>query len=533
MSTPIPVIDLFAGPGGLGEGFSRFRPDCDLNGRAFQIGLSVEMDHWAHQTLELRSFFRQFDDDGVPEDYYRYLRGQIERDDLFRRHPAEAQAARGEAMHAELGSEDNIRIDRAITRLLRGQRRKPWVLIGGPPCQAYSTIGRARRRANGTGREAFEEDKRHFLYQQYLRILAEYRPPVFVMENVTGLLSSHVRGENIFNRIRSDLSQPLTALSTDPRMRLPNRRRLEYHIHSLVVPAENPDDLRPADFIIRSEEFGVPQARHRVILLGVRSDLHVLPGVLIRRADTYGVRHVLADLPPIRSALSREEDSDEAWLGAVSTLGAEQWLEQLNIVRPQLNGHTRKLRTAIARTLQRLPDDLTTGAAYIRSRKRPAYLREWFHDERLKGVCNHVARAHMRADLHRYLYAACFVRACGISPRMCDYPPALWPEHQNVQLAIDGDVFDDRFRVQQADRPATTITSHIAKDGHYNIHYDARQCRSLTVREAARIQTFPDNYLFEGPRTQQYRQVGNAVPPLLARQIAEVVFGMFEDHGAD
>ena len=129
----------------------------------------------------------------------------------------------------------------------------------------------------------------------------------------------------------------------------------------------------------------------------------------------------------------------------------------------------------------------------------------------------------MPEDLHRYLFASCHASVNkGASPRSADYPEELAPAHKNWKSGN----FADRFKVQAENRVASTVTSHISKDGHYFIHYDPSQCRSLTVREAARIQTFPDNYFFEGNRTQQYVQVGNAVPPLLARYIAEIVFGM-------
>jgi DNA (cytosine-5)-methyltransferase 1 len=129
----------------------------------------------------------------------------------------------------------------------------------------------------------------------------------------------------------------------------------------------------------------------------------------------------------------------------------------------------------------------------------------------------------MASDLRRYTFAAVFADATGRSPKLSDFPPSLLPEHGNVKKGVAGDMFADRFRVQLPDRASTTITSHISKDGHYFIHYDPLQSRSLTLREAARLQTFPDNYRFLGNRTSQYHQVGNAVPPHLAGQIADIV----------
>ena len=140
----------------------------------------------------------------------------------------------------------------------------------------------------------------------------------------------------------------------------------------------------------------------------------------------------------------------------------------------------------------------------------------------------------MDTDLYRYMYAACYARLHAKSPPLQRFPTDLLPEHGSVNTALEeGGNFSDRFRVQVASRPSTTIVSHISKDGHYYIHPDPMQCRSLTVREAARLQTFPDNYFFCGPRTAQYIQVGNAVPPMLANQIAEIVRDLLRQAGAN
>ena len=133
----------------------------------------------------------------------------------------------------------------------------------------------------------------------------------------------------------------------------------------------------------------------------------------------------------------------------------------------------------------------------------------------------------MVSDLHRYMFASCYAKVAGKSIKLTHFPADLLPNHENVKVNRQGNVestdFVDRFSVQTKDKPSRTIVSHIAKDGHYFIHYDASQCRSFTVREAARVQTFPDNFYFLGNRTEQYRQVGNAVPPLLSFQIGETV----------
>ena len=137
------------------------------------------------------------------------------------------------------------------------------------------------------------------------------------------------------------------------------------------------------------------------------------------------------------------------------------------------------------------------------------------------GLANHFSRKHMLSDLMRYFHAAVWSDIENESPKGEDgFPlPSLTPDHKNWSSGK----FNDRFRCQSWDRPSTTIVSHISKDGHYFIHPDPAQCRSLSVREAALLQTFPADYIFEGPQTAQFHQVGNAVPVELAGQIARLV----------
>ena len=510
--TPVPVVDLFAGPGGLGEGFSALDA-----GTRFRLALSVEMDPTARETLRLRSFFRKFPEGEAPPDYYAYVRGQIPFDDLARAHSDEFRAADREAWCAQLGVEPARSVKRRVSEALGGSRNEPFVLVGGPPCQAYSLVGRSRMRP-ALGQE-FDSDHRHLLYREYLRILADHAPAVFVLENVRGLLSSQHRGEQIFERMVADLRRPAAALG----MSQGRGRALEYELFPIGA-VERPrllgDSADPEDFLLHAEELGLPQARHRVIVVGVHRDLaERARGVLrplVPHEASASVSDAIGDLPPLRSGLSHGGDGDREWLKCVRDAARSLKGER---------GLSKEMRAELVTVEAELAVPVAgRGAEYVPGRSPRAHYRpDWYYDSRIRGVLNHATRGHIPSDLARYLFAAVFARTTNRSPQLSEFPPELLPRHQNVQRALEGNLFSDRFRVQVGTKPSTTITSHISKDGHYFIHPDPAQCRSLTVREAARLQTFPDNYFFEGPRTKQYIQVGNAVPPLLAVQIAETV----------
>jgi len=505
----IPIIDLFAGPGGLGEGFMSLKNNKGAS--VYDIKLSIEKDEDAHKTLLWRSFYRQFEKEGnpIPNEYYEAYEepNLVKREriiqDALDKYP-EGTIANKEARLIELGSKKWPKkiVDDLIIEQLGGD--KDWVLIGGPPCQAYSNVGRSR--VGGIDKE----DHRVYLYQEYLRIIKKHSPAIFVMENVKGLLSAKVDGEKVFDWMKKDL-----------------KINGKYKIHSFVREVEE-----DKDFLIRSEEFGVPQKRHRVILLGVRGD-YKHTGEYLGKNDEVTIETVIGEIPKIRSGLNQEfirhhdteqyvngkpkriykklKDSNQSWnkylLKHVSKI--KKWGD-FNISAFENNSNVH---------------EHSIGSEYVISQNSITsehVLNKWYADPRLSGLANHQSRAHLTQDLMRYLFASIYVQKNGTFPRMDDYArhsKDLVPDH----ISASSGKFNDRFRVQIKGRPATTITSHISKDGHYFIHYDPKQCRSLTVREAARIQTFPDNYLFRGSRTAQYHQVGNAVPPFLAFKIASIV----------
>ena len=509
----VPIVDLFAGPGGLGEGFSA------LDGNLFRIAVSIEMEETAHETLQLRSFYRQFERGCVPPEYYDYVRGDLPIADFRAAYSCEWQQAEAEAWRAELGAENHAQVRARVDEALGTECNNGGaVVIGGPPCQAYSLAGRSRMRPV-LGAE-FESDSRHFLYREYLKILADHAPSAFVLENVKGMLSSTSDGQKIFAQIQTDLRYPGKALDDFQ----PRNLNVRYELFSLGSSASQTHDGSdpPAEsFVLRAEELGLPQARHRVIIVGVRSDraeeARERLSSLAKPVERATLADVLQGLPPLRSGLSRSADSDDSWENAVRA-SATRLMRNTRSVRGPIRDEVRRVQAEIAR-----PCD-GRGGRFVAAREvSPRYKPSWYVDPKLKGVLNHESRGHMPEDLTRYLFAAVFGRVKRRSPTLADFPTSLLPRHKNARSALGGNLFSDRFRVQLLDRPSTTVTSHISKDGHYYIHPDPLQCRSLTVREAARLQTFPDNYFFEGPRTKQYVQVGNAVPPLLARRIAAVL----------
>lgn len=641
-SDKVKIIDLFAGPGGLGEGFS----NCDNS--PFEIAMSVEKEKNAHKTLTLRSFYRKLKDKSLyvryvtctDESSKRLIMDEIEKTDEWRA-ACEETLQRPHALgnskvfekwkNGEVPDEKDFEeetpeqqeINRKIDEVCRstGEDRRsnlrscsPLIVIGGPPCQAYSTIGRARR--VGIANHNQDHDERFFLYKEYADVIDRARPNLFVMENVSGIGSAKLaNGVRVF----PEIIKRLEYLKENPD---PEKDQKQYHIYSLVTDKDNfigsegnPSDK---DFVINAADFGVPQERRRVILLGINAE-HDKDGSLPLTMDSKlaplapSISETIASLPKIRSSIStanRSSGSDQITEDSPSDSDLEwqkirnQCLDEIREIvsgedaiergiRDIMEWERRSLRFEKARQVKatrdisehdlvriflsseeehfiecregeyrhilstiypkiaqlldelEIGDQLSTGCNfYLKSQSTKALtsnnedygkLENWLANKYFSGVLNHRAKQHMPSDMTRYMFSALWTEAqmlvdaehsshaskrqTSTSPTTKFFPANLASQHKSWYSRN----FQDRFRCYPRLHRAKTITSHMHKDGHANIHYDPTQMRSLTVREAARIQTFPDDYYFEGGQSAQYLQVGNAVPPFLAKQIAEHV----------
>jgi len=407
-------IDLFAGAGGLSEGFLR---------AGFKPIAHVEMDAAACYTLKTRLAYHFLKSENQLEIYYSYLKGEITRSELYHHIPDNILES---VINLSIGPENNETIFSLISELLNNKEVD--LIIGGPPCQAYSLVGRAR------SADGMKSDPRNHLFVQYAGYLEKYKPKLFVFENVLGLKSAK-KGTYLANMKKLFLKKGYT-------MKL---------------------------YTLTANNFGVLQNRRRIIILGIRNDINIeLPDLeLIQLQSDFKVESIFNDLPFINAG-----EGNDKYLNYKTEIN--DYLAQKSI------------RNGI---------DILT---------------------------QHIARPQCDQDKEIYRIA---VNKWNNKNQRLDYNdlPEYLKTHKNRES------FFDRFKVvAQNLNFSQTVVAHIAKDGHYYIHPDIEQNRSISVREAARLQSFPDDFYFEGVkegknRTAAFKQIGNAVPPLMALTIANSI----------
>lgn len=403
-------IDLFAGAGGFSEGFKR---------AGFEPVAHVEVDPAACFTLKTRLAYYYLTENNKSDIYIKYLKGEINRDQLYSFIPSHVLES---VINLSIGDKNNPKIFQVIEKL--NCKRNIDIIVGGPPCQAYSLVGRSR------DENSMQGDPRNYLYVQYGRFLKKFSPKLFVFENVIGLLSAE--NGRYFRNIK----------------------RYFRHLGYVVEP-----------FKVNANAFGVLQNRRRVVIIGWSKELDLSIGELSDdNASEYKVRSIFKDLPKIHAGEGRNK-----------------YLKYAGEINDYL---------------------------------RFAKIRNCFD-----VLTQHVARPHSDKDKEIY---SIVVEKWEKDRERLDYNdlPKRLKTHKNRNS------FLDRFKVVADNLPySQTVVAHIAKDGHYYIHPDIRQNRSISIREAARLQSFPDDYYFEGVkegqnRTNAFKQIGNAVPPLMAEKIA-------------
>ena len=401
-------IDLFAGAGGLSEGFIR---------AGFNPIAHVEMNPDACNTLKTRTAFHYLKEKGRVNEYYEYLKGEITRDELWGKIPTHLINS---VINKEISPETLPQIFNIIDQEL--QEKDVDIVIGGPPCQAYSVAGRARKN--------MDDDPRNHLYKHYVEFLKRYKPKMFVFENVPGILSASNGKylEKIFSAVKEQ----------------------GYELEKNVLNAK---------------DFNVLQDRKRVIIIGWRKDLQLQYPKFDSKEVQYEVlKHLFSDLPKLKS-------------------GQGEW----------------------------------NATKYIK--KTNSYLESTGIRNGIDFTTQHIARYNNENDLEIYRIA---VEKWINENKRLNYSelPERLIRHNNTKT------FTNRFQVVNHKGVSHTVVAHICADGHYYIHPDINQNRSITVREAARIQSFPDDYFFESSRTAAFKQIGNAVPVLMAEGIAKKIMEM-------
>ena len=400
-------IDLFAGAGGLSEGFIR---------AGFNPVAHVEMNKDACDTLKTRTAFHYLKENNRLNEYNDYLKGKITRDDLWSRIPTHLIKS---VINKVISPETLPSIFEIIDIELGS--KKVDLVIGGPPCQAYSVAGRAR------DPKGMVDDPRNHLYKHYVAFLERYKPNMFVFENVPGILSAN------------------------------NGQYLEL-IFKAVKDAGYDLDKK----VLNAKNFGVLQDRKRVIIIGWKQELNLKYPSFEDKINQYEVlKDLFSDLPKIKS-------------------GQGEW-------------RTSKY-----------------------SKKTTSYLDISKIRNGLNFVTQHISRFNNENDLEIYRIAVEKWVNEGKRLNYAELPERLI-KHNNTKS------FKNRFQVVNHKGVSHTVVAHICADGHYYIHPDINQNRSISVREAARIQSFPDNYFFESSRTTAYKQIGNAVPVLMAEGIANKI----------
>lgn len=397
MNNKLTFIDLFAGCGGFSEGFYN---------QGFNSRAHVDIDQPCCDTLSERLRIKGYSENKIKSNV---ICGDLTKS----------------TTHKQL--EESIN-DRLVD-----------VVVGGPPCQAFSSVGRAQ------DPYSMRNDPRNYLFKNYMEILEKFNPKFFVFENVSGLLSAKPNGNFIFPEIIRDMSQNYSVCD-------------EKEI-----------------ILLNSSHYGVPQVRKRVILIGVRKDLGI---------DAINVYKKIQKTHYSPKMEARGEQN-----GLKKYLTVKDAIFDLPKLKPG-EGHEE---------IDFSTDQNNNYVGLMRAKK-------------LNILYNHVARRHNEKDQERYKILSKnkwqLKDLVNVRPDLVHHDP----KH-----------FGNRYTVQSFDKPGRTVVAHLYKDGNLFIHPDFRQQRTFTVREAARIQSFPDDFKFIGSRTNQFKQVGNAIPPLMAEQIAKAI----------